>query len=127
MRKTLLISTLLLVSAFARENPFFCTSENQTLPLSNNRSEHKPPLTSMTYSFPDNSRILKEVAFTFQNVDGSLETRKLEVDQSIDWHAPLILSQSEGHKLPSAATLNSSYAKYGFVQLNSSGNRVSLL
>ncbi len=126
MRKTLLISTLLIASAFARENPFFSTTENQTLPLSNNRSEHKPPLTSMTYSFPDNSRILKEVSFTFQNVDGSLETRKLEIDQSIDWRAPLVLSQAEGHKTASATTLNTSHTMYGFIQLNSSGNRMSL-
>lgn len=127
MRKTLLISTLLIVSAFARENPFFSSSENQTLPVSNNRSEHKPPLTSMTYSFPDNSRILKEVAFTFQNVDGSLETRKLEIDQSIDWRAPLILSQAGGQKASSTSTVKSSHTEYGFIQLISSDNRMSLL
>ncbi|MDO9206963.1 MAG: AMIN domain-containing protein [Sulfuricurvum sp.] len=128
MRKILLISTVLIVSAFARENPFFSTSENKNLPTSSNQTEHKPPLTSMTYSFPDHSRILKEVTFTFQNVDGSLETRKLEVDQSIDWRAPLILSQAGGRqKAASTTTANSSQTSYDFVQLISSGNQMSLL
>jgi len=127
MRKILLISTVLIVSTFARENPFFSTSENKNLPTSNNQTEHKPPLTSMTYSFPDHSRILKEVTFTFQNVDGSLETQKLEIDQSIDWRAPLILSQAGGRKTVSATTATSSQTSYNFVQLVSSGKQMSLL
>lgn len=128
MRKILYVSMMLVSAAVARENPFFSTSEDLTMPTSSNRVQHQPPLTSMTYSFPDQARVLKEATFTFQNVDGSLETRKLEIDQSIDWHNPLILSQSGGQRGSGAsAALRSSHADCGFIQFIHSGNRISLI
>ncbi|MDP1785555.1 MAG: AMIN domain-containing protein [Sulfuricurvum sp.] len=128
MRRILYVSMILVSAAVARENPFFSTSEDLTMPASSNRVQHQPPLTSMTYSFPDQARVLKEATFTFQNVDGSLETRKLEIDQSIDWHNPLILSQSGGQRTSSApATRKSSHADCGFIQFIHSGNRISLI
>lgn len=130
MKAILLVSTLttfLISSIFARENPFFPALENKNLPITNNRTENKPPLTSMTYNFPDQSRILKEVTFTFQNLDGSLETRKLEIDQSIDWRSPLILSQVTAPKTSSIDTKTSPHLKQDFIQLINDRNRISLL
>lgn len=128
MNKALYISLLLISSAFARENPFFSTEESSAMPISSNTVIHKPPLTSMTYSFPDQARVLKEATFTFQNVDGSFETRKLQIDQSIDWRHPLVLSQYGNQKITSSSPISkSSHADNGFIQFVHSGNRVSLL
>jgi len=79
----------------------------------------------MTYNFPDQSRILKEVTFTFQNLDGSFETRKLEIDQSIDWRSPLVLSQSGAYKIPIEEPKTSSHTKQDFIQIINSGNHIS--
>jgi len=127
MKKTLLLSSLLITALFSRENPFFSLTEGGALPLSSEKNVHKPPLTSMTYNFPNNSRLLKEVSFTFQNVDGSFETRKLEIDQSIDWRAPLVLSQSNVRSSLPATEGKSSSANSGLLQFIGSGNRMSII
>lgn len=128
MNKILCLSIMLASAVLARENPFFSTAESSNLPISSNTVQHKPPLTSMTYNFPDQARVLKEATFTFQNVDGSLETRKLEIDQSIDWHTPLILSQYGGQKSTGTSNVpKSSKADNGFIQFLHSGNRISLI
>jgi hypothetical protein len=127
MRKLLLLSTLLVSCVIGRENPFFSTAENKNFPISNNQVIHKPPLTSMTYTVPDQSRILKEVNFTFQNLDGSFETRKLEIDQSINWRSPLVLSQGDAYKAPAETSIVSSQSKQNFIQIINSGNRINLI
>lgn len=128
MNKILYLSLLLACTVFGRENPFFSTEESPVIPTSSNTVIHKPPLTSMTYSFPDQARVLKEVTFTFQNVDGSFETRKLQIDQSIDWRHPLVLSQYGNPKsAPSTQINKSSHADSGVIQFVHSGNQISLL
>jgi len=128
MNKALCISILLLGTGLARENPFFATSESSSMPISSNKTQHQPPLTSMTYNFPDQARVLKEATFTFQNIDGSLETRKIEIDQSIDWHNPLVLSQYASKKAEATSEISkSSYADSGLIQFVHSGNYLSLI
>ncbi len=125
MNKVFYISLVLASAVLGRENPFFSTAESSTMPISSNKVIQKPPLTSMTYNFPDQARVLKEATFTFQNVDGSLETRKIGIDQSIDWHNPLVISQYTATSNTSSA--RSSKADSGFIQFVHSGNQISLL
>lgn len=130
MNKVLFLSAILSCTLLARENPFFSTAESATMPITSNQVTHQPPLTSMTYNFPDQARVLKEATFTFQNVDGSLETRKLQIDQSIDWHKPLVLSQYGIEKKAATVTApigQSASTDSGFIQFQSSGNRISLI
>lgn len=125
MNKTLLLSSLLVSILFSRENPFFSTTESQTHTITSQKDTNKPPLTTMSYNFPNHSRVLKEVTFTFQNLDGSIETRKLEIDQSIDWRAPLILSQ--GGKTQSKRTISeASSHELGFIQFSASKSHLSI-
>jgi len=125
MNKALYISLVLASAVLARENPFFSTSESSSMPITSNNVIQKPPLTSMTYNFPDQARILKEASFTFQNVDGSLETRKIGIDQSIDWRNPLVITQYT--TASASTTARSSKADSGFIQFTHSGNQISLL
>jgi hypothetical protein len=129
MNKVFLLSAILSCALIARENPFFSTAESASMPLSSNQVPHQPPLTSITYNFPDQARILKEATFTFQNVDGSLETRKLQIDQSIDWHKALVLTQYSGEKSAAIATAGSGQSRSadnGFIQFATSSNRILL-
>lgn len=129
MNKILLLSAMLSCSLLARDNPFFSINESASMPMSSNKVPLQPPLTSMTYNFPDQARVLKEATFTFQNVDGSLETRKLQIDQSIDWRHPLVLSQYGVEKKEEAKSNigQTSNANNGFIQFQASGNRISLI
>jgi len=104
MIKTVLIASLLGTLCGARENPFFATSTNPTNTVTSQKNSYKPPLTSMTYSFPKSARVLQEATFTFQNLDGSIETRTIEIDHSIDWRSPLVLSQSSPKNSESPST-----------------------
>ncbi|MDD5211025.1 MAG: AMIN domain-containing protein [Sulfuricurvum sp.] len=129
MNKALFLSAILSCTLIARENPFFSTAESATMPISSNQVTHQPPLTTMTYNFPDQARVLKEATFTFQNVDGSLERHKLQIDQSIDWHKPLILSQYSTDKSTGAAASGigeSPSVDSGFIEFKPSGNQISL-
>lgn len=128
MNKILLLSAMLSYSLLGRENPFFSINESASMPMSSNKVPIQPPLTSMTYNFPDQARVLKEATFTFQNVDGSLETRKLQIDHSIDWRHPLVLSQYGTEKKEAVANIGqSSNANNDFIQFQVSGNRISLI
>lgn len=98
------------------------------MPMTSNKVAHEPQLTSMTYNFPDQARVLKEATFTFQNVDGSLETRKLEIHQSIDWRNPLVLTQYGAQSTSAApAAARSSSADCGFIQFVHVGNKMTML
>ncbi|WP_238700260.1 AMIN domain-containing protein [Helicobacter jaachi] len=82
----------------ARENPF------QSV-ITPKAEEHKPPslhqepLSSIDFVLPSTARILKNVQITYQNLDGSIEQKTIQLDESIDWHYPLsILQKAQGAK-----------------------------
>lgn len=123
MKKSFFLSTLLVTMLLGRDNPFFSTDENAGLPLSSNKTVTKPLLTSVSYHFPDHARVLKEATFTFQNVDGSIETRRIEIDQSIDWHTPLVLSHG---RVAKSSSENSGSANFDFIRFSAVQNRLTI-
>lgn len=126
MMKSLLLASLLVSIAISRENPFFSTSNNPNTVVTSEKNFNKPKLQSMTYSFPDQARLLKDISFTFQNIDGSTETRRLEVDQSIDWRSPIVISQSSKVKIDSPSSKVISQNHPSFVQIKNLGNKLTL-
>lgn len=42
---------------------------------------------------PSNARLIKKIEVTFQNIDGSIETKSINVSGKVDWRIPLIISQ----------------------------------
>lgn len=125
MKYSLYLSLLLLCPLFARDNPFFPSEESKKLKVTSNVSEARPMMGSVKYTFPDQARVLKEVTFTIQNLDGTIEEKKLQIDQSIDWHKMLILSQG-GTASGAATTNSSSAANFGFIQLYTRGKTLTI-
>lgn len=126
MKYSICLSFLLLSPLFSRENPFFPIDESKKQKVTSNTPDERPQMGTINYALPDQARVLKEVTLSIQNLDGSIEERKIQVDQSIDWHHPLILSQ--GGKSPrSVASNSSSVANFGFIQFYSKGKSLSVM
>lgn len=79
---------------FCRDNPF----EPFLLPKEsshNSNQETKDYFEAFDFKLPTTARVLKDITVTYQNIDGSIETKTLHIDQSIDWHYPLRLTQQD--------------------------------
>lgn len=48
---------------------------------------------SAQIEFPSSARLIKKIEVTFQNIDGSIQTRSVAVRGRIDWRMPLLISQ----------------------------------
>ncbi len=120
MKYSLCLSLFLLSSLVARENPFFPVDESKKQKVTSNIPDARPKMGTISYTFPDQARVLKEVTFTIQNLDGSFEEKKVPIDQSIDWHRAITLSQG-GVTSAVQATKSSSAANFGFIEVSSNG------
>jgi len=81
----LLLGTL----CFSRENPF--------APVENISKFTQPPTQDKQFdrvylSLPDSARILKKLDVYYQNLDGSVSHRSVNIDRKIDWHNKFIFS-----------------------------------
>ena len=94
MIRVLLISLFLIISLNARENPFFPSLGEQEIPFTSNEDRTKLPLKRATIDIPSQARLIKRVTIEFKNLDGSMESKSIELDNSIDWHLPIFISQS---------------------------------
>jgi len=127
MQSKLLFYLLLLTPLAARENPFFPTDAAQIQKVTSNIADTKPPLGSISHALPDQSRILKEVSFTVQNVDGSIETHKIDVDKSIDWHKPILLMQGKNDSAVPSTKNSRSSADFGILNLHTQGKSLTIV
>lgn len=125
MKYSLCLSLILLSSLLARENPFFPLDESKKQKVTSNIPDERPKMGTISYTFPDQARVLKEVTFTIQNLDGSFEEKKIQIDQSIDWHRPISLTQG-GTSAKPLSTKNAAAANFGFIQLLSSGKTITI-
>lgn len=83
-----------IVAIDARVNPFFPPKDDQTIPVTTNTPETHEPLRQATLSLPSNARIIKEVSVEYINLDGSTERKSITLENSIDWHLPVVISQA---------------------------------
>ena len=82
MRKLAFILCLAL-ACVARDNPFRAVENIDQ--ATHQKSGHER-FKEVTISLPDSARIMKEVAISYQNLDGSVDTKSVTVDKNIDWH-----------------------------------------
>ena len=93
MRFLITIFTLLCVSLIARENPFKAVSTPSTIGKATYKKDTIKNFNSVKVQLPSSARILKSIELHFQNLDGSIESKKIDVDQKIDWHDELIVKK----------------------------------
>ena len=94
MFKSIVLLISLILSLNARENPFFPTKDSQNLSISTNKVKQHDPLKRATITLPSSARIVREVSIEYINLDGSIEKKSISLDNSIDWHLPIFISQS---------------------------------
>ncbi len=94
MIRILLITLFLLITLNARENPFFPTEGEKDIPLTSTKDMSLPALKRATITLPSQARVLQKVTIEFKNLDGSIETKNIELKNAIDWHLPIFISQS---------------------------------
>jgi len=92
--KIIFISLFLLATLNARENPFFPSLGEKDIPYTSNEDMAKPPLKRATITLPAQARVLQKVTIEYKNLDGSVESKSIELDNSVDWHLPIFISQS---------------------------------
>lgn len=92
LRNSVLIVSLCVCTLWARQNPFESVI-TQKEEEHNAQGMHQDPLSSIEFVLPSTARVLKSVQVTYQNLDGSIENKIIQLDESIDWHYPLLISQ----------------------------------
>lgn len=75
---------------FSRDDPFspLITPKDSIRPYYGEREFFN----SARITFPSTARLIKKIEVTFQNIDGSLETKSIPLSGKIDWQYPLVLS-----------------------------------
>jgi len=97
MKHKLLYLLILSSSLMARENPFFPIDGVQELSYTTNKVQEVAPLKQAAISFPNTARRIKKVTIEYQNLDGAIEEKYIDLDYEIDWHLPIFISQSYGN------------------------------
>ena len=95
MLRSVLFFLLFIISLLeARENPFFPVDKSQDLPLTSNQIKKAPLLKRATITLPSTAREVESVTIKYKNLDGSITQKTVLLQNSIDWHLPLFLSQN---------------------------------
>lgn len=88
-----IIALLLCCAALiARQDPF----EPSITPKDGSHNQKEPKreiLQSIDIALPSTARVLQKVSITYQNIDGTIATKEININQGIDWHYPLELVQ----------------------------------
>ena len=94
MFRVLFLALLLLTSLNARENPFFPSSGEKDITLTSNIDTKLTPLKRAAVTLPSTARVIEGVTINYKSLDGSRHTQSIELDNTIDWHLPIFVSQS---------------------------------
>jgi hypothetical protein len=62
--------------------------------ISSNKLVVENPLRRATIKLPSEARILQSVTVKYKKLDGSIASQTIELQNSIDWHLPLFISQN---------------------------------
>lgn len=92
MKRVVCISALILCLLSAREDPFELKLTPKKSPQSV-EGEVSQPLESLDVELPTTTRVLKEIKFIYQKIDGSIDEKSIKIDRDIDWHYPITISQ----------------------------------
>ncbi|WP_458700363.1 AMIN domain-containing protein [Sulfurospirillum sp. 1307] len=91
MNKYLLYIALIFSPLIARENPF--VPVDTSISASTITKDSIEDFDNVKVNLPSSARILKSIELNYQNLDGSIESKKVDIDKKIDWHDTLILKK----------------------------------
>ncbi|WP_187348915.1 AMIN domain-containing protein [Helicobacter pylori] len=99
MLKKMIGLVVVLSVLLARDNPFEpeINSKNLQGGFSGIYDDY---LKEIHVDLPTSARILKKITLTYQDIDGSIHSKVVGIDKSIDWHYPLKLSQHTLNQTP---------------------------
>jgi hypothetical protein len=90
----ILFLLFLTFSLHARENPFFAVEGEQDIPITSNANRALPPLKQATITLPSTARVIEGVTINYKTLDGAKHTKSIELENAVDWHLPIFISQS---------------------------------
>lgn len=94
MKKLIFIVLFLAtITLMARENPFEAIDTTKTIGQATYKKDTRKNFINARIKLPSSARILKKLELSFQNLDGSIETKSVDVNRKIDWHDELILKK----------------------------------
>lgn len=91
--RLLFLIFIMIIPLFGRDNPFFPSDPTKKQTPTTNRVENLKPFTTQTVSLPNSARAIKKISITYLNLDGSISSEELELNNAIDWHEPFVVSQ----------------------------------
>ena len=94
MLRILFFMSFFILVLYARENPFFPSKGEKDITITSNVKITIPPLKRATITLPSRARLLKSVTVEYANLDGSVEKKTIKLDNTIDWHLPIFISQN---------------------------------
>jgi len=122
---------LMLVSLDARENPFFPSTGEADITYTSNVDTKVEPLKRATITLPSSARIIKSVTVKYKNLDGSVHEKSEILENSVDWHLPIFISQSYGGTVSKPKTKQrESYTKIvglKFISLQTSKRKLKII
>ncbi|WP_208359484.1 AMIN domain-containing protein [Helicobacter pylori] len=92
MLKKMIGLMVVLSVLLARDNPFEPEINSKNLQGGFN-GIYDSYFKEIHVDLPTSARILKQITLTYQDIDGSIHSKVVGIDKSIDWHYPLKLSQ----------------------------------
>ena len=99
MIKVIVLLSIFVSSILARENPFFSTGD-EVMPITSNTNMTLEPLQRATITLPSTARTIQSVTIRYKNLDGSKESKSINLNNSVDWHLPIFISQSYAKVTP---------------------------
>ena len=102
MRYIVVFFILFSVASIARDNPFEAVNTKPD-PVEKTVKKTKPTtpevkiteaFSTLTTKLPSSARVLKSVEFKYQNEDGSIESKNININNTIDWHDGLLITKA---------------------------------
>jgi len=93
MQKQLILIGCLVLSVIlnARDNPFSSVINDKNIGKAVTIKDTIENFSQIKTNLPNTARILKKVELTYQNLDGSIENKKIKINKKIDWHNQILL------------------------------------
>ncbi len=110
LKGSVALSLLLASSLIARENPFIPVDKSQRQ-VTSNVYKTKPKFENISFNLSDDARVLKEITFVIQNLDGTIKEHRVSVERTINQHKDILISQSAQNQK------QNSFTKLGDIEL----------